>query len=88
MNALTGVFKTYKEVVERSEANLASIRELESEKDACTVNGRLTRDGVKLLARIESAYEFRMGEIVPSVAAAKRAYFAASELQFEDQPTQ
>ncbi|ADM80090.1 hypothetical protein phiAS5_ORF0247 [Aeromonas phage phiAS5] len=57
-----------------SKEQLRQIRELEELYSAERVGSKLSREGVKLLSRINAMYEHRMTQIVPEVVRAERAF--------------
>ncbi|UYD60285.1 hypothetical protein OPFAMLBM_00286 [Aeromonas phage avDM12-TAAL] len=75
------LMKLYLQLKERqmtADYQLQSIRKIEVEKDAHTVNGKLSREGVKILNRLDDIYAHRMNVTVPELAQAKRDFYNAS----------
>ncbi|AAQ17777.1 hypothetical protein Aeh1ORF115c [Aeromonas phage Aeh1] len=77
------VYKRLKERQMSADYQLECIRAIEIEKQAQTVNGKLSRDGVKLLNRLDDLYMHRMNVVVPEVAQAKRDFYNAACAEME-----
>lgn len=80
------ILEIYKRLQERqlsADYQLNCIRAIELEKQAQTENGKLSRDGIKILNRLDDLYMHRMNVIVPELAQAKRDFYNAACAEME-----
>ncbi|AUE22651.1 hypothetical protein Ah1_00110 [Aeromonas phage Ah1] len=77
------VYKRLKDRQMSADYQLECIREVEIEKQAQTENGKLSRDGVKILNRLDDLYMHRMNVVVPELAQAKRDFYNVACAEME-----